>query len=600
MKAGKRPGAGKSVFLEVKKKKAKQFFQQDRFAEAGDLLEEVCARDRRDVESWTLLGVVLDKLGRREKAVECLRQVVKLRPDSVEGLHNLAVSLHRLGEWDELIAIREQIIDLAPDDSENRVRLGSLYQAIKQLPQKAVEQYLLVLEKQPARAGLFDSLAAAYLVQGCYAEAIAAHEKALRLEPANPRYHANLLMSLNYVPEKEPQAVYEAHVEWGRRHGDPKAHNFAMTDPNPARKLRIGYVSPDFRTHSVAYFIEPILANHDKELFEIFCYSAADKSDDCTTRLRAQADHWREIAMLDNRRGAEMVRSDKIDILVDLSGHTAGNRLDVFVGKPAPLQVTYLGYPNTTGLPGMDYRISDALADPVGQGPFYVEQLFRLGRCFLCYRPSELAPAVSALPALAHGFVTFGSFNNLAKINASVVALWAKVLQAVPGSRLLVKNPSLSDPAARERLGGVLAANGIGPERFALIGLVPEVADHFGQYNRVDIGLDTFPYNGTTTTCEALWMGVPVLTLAGDRHAGRVGASLLTALGRPEWIAREQDDYVKLAAALAGDLAGLAEIRAALRAQVATSSLGDAPAMARALEDAYRRMWHALLATATT
>jgi predicted O-linked N-acetylglucosamine transferase (SPINDLY family) len=362
--------------------------------------------------------------------------------------------------------------------------------------------------------------------------------------------------------------------------------------PDPERRLKIGYVSPDFRTHSVAYFFEGLLRWHDNKVVETFCYALTPHKDETTERLQQQASVWRDVSTLDDAALVKQARADGIDILVDLAGHTARNRLTVFAARAAPVQMTYLGYPSTTGLSRMDYRLTDERADPPGEEAFHSERLVRLPGCFLCYQPPLRSPSVAGAPMVHNGYITFGSFNNLAKINANVVALWSEILQAVPGSRLLIKNPSLTDGVTAERYRAMFDTHGISSDRTELLGLVPDPQAHLDTYRRIDIALDTFPYNGTTTTCEALYMGVPVITLAGQAHAGRVGLSILGNLGLDELIARSPDDYVSCAASLATNQERICDLRNTLRERLLTSAICDADSFARKVEQAFRQIWH--------
>ena len=363
-------------------------------------------------------------------------------------------------------------------------------------------------------------------------------------------------------------------------------------DGVPPRRLRLGYVSPDFVHHAVSYFFEPVLTARDPAAFEVFCYSDAPVADAVTQRLRAASDGWRDIAGLSDERVAELVRADRIDILVDLAGHTARNRLLVFARKPAPVQVTWLGYPNTTGLAAIDFRLTEAVSDPLGlTEAWHSEELVRLPGTFSCYAPPPESPPVNALPALAAGQVTFGCFNNLAKVTPPALALWARVLREVAGSRLFLKSPGLADLETVARLREEFALHGIPADRLEFSGAELSVAAHLSLYHRVDVALDTFPYNGTTTTCEALWMGVPVVTLAGATHVSRVGASLLTHLGAPEWIGDAPEAYVARCRGLAADLPRLAVLRSGLRERMRGSPLCDAAGFTRGLEDALRAIW---------
>jgi predicted O-linked N-acetylglucosamine transferase (SPINDLY family) len=427
---------------------------------------------------------------------------------------------------------------------------------------------------------------------GLTQEAEQCYYRALQIRPDYAKTYHALLIAANYHSD-DPERIMREHLAWGEHHRSlkPEENRFA-NPPDPQRRLRLGYVSPDFRTHSVAFFLEPLLAHHDPATVEVYAYAHVPRPDAVTERLKTRVQGWRDIHGLSDDQVADLIRQDRIDILVDLAGHTANNRLLVFARKPAPIQVTYLGYPNTTGLTAIDYRLTDALADPPGETErYHTETLIRLPHGFLCYQPPSHAPAVAPPPAAVNGYVTFGSFNNLAKVTPKVVEVWARILKAVEGARVVMKNKSFSDAATRERCHEQFIRHGIERERIALRDRLTALEDHLGLYHQIDLALDTFPYHGTTTTCEALWMGVPVITLAGHTHAARVGVSLLTRVGLPELIAQNEDDYVERAVALAQDLPRLTELRATLRQRMTQSPLCDAPAFTRNLEAAYREMW---------
>ncbi|MGD9579242.1 MAG: hypothetical protein AB7Y74_13445, partial [Syntrophorhabdus sp.] len=342
---------------------------------------------------------------------------------------------------------------------------------------------------------------------------------------------------------------------------------------------------------SVSYFFLPLLKEHSRS-FEIFCYSDVKRPDQVTACLKGLTDHWRSIVGLTDEEVARQIGQDRIDILVDLAGHTTHNRLPVFAMRPAPVQVTWLGYPNTTGIPVMDYRITDDIADPVGDsGQYHTERLVRLPQGFLCYAPPEEAGEVSSLPALIQGRVTFGSFNNLPKVNEKVVEVWSSILKKVPGSSLMLKSRSLSDKGVRHRYLDMFSRYGVTSERIQLVPYAHMKQEHLSLYGRMDIGLDPFPYNGTTTTCEALWMGVPVVTLKGDRHSSRVGASLLMRVGLEELVAETEEEYVQKAAALANDLNNLASLRGTMRGRMKESPLCDAGSFAQKMEAMYKEIW---------
>ncbi len=617
--------AKKNILLRSKKKKAQALLDDNRLEEARALLEQLAEMDRRDAETRLMLGVIAGRQGDHQQAAEHLgvacalqpgqaplhynlgialresgdleaaieefARAAAIRPDYAEAQECLAHALIQVGDLAEAVAVFRQALRHRPDNAEWHSNLGSVLQAQGHL-EDAVVSYREALRLKPALATAYDSLGSALTSQGKFDEALACYRESLRRFPANHRARSNLLLTLNYLADADPAEVFEEHKRWGTMHGvSDRANPPAGHSPDPERRLRVGYVSPDFRAHSVAFFIEPLLSGHGRQVVEVVCYSDVPRHDAVTTRLRATADLWRDIHGLKDDVVADRVRADGIDILVDLAGHTAHNRLAMFARRPAPVQVTYLGYPGTTGLAAMDYRLTDAVADPDGEDHGYTEQLVRLPPPFLCYQPLTDAPAVSPLPVSRSGHITFGSFNNLAKIGPDVIALWAELTVATPGARLLVKNPSLTDDATRERYYAAFAAAGLARDRVELVGHTPTQAEHLALYSRLDIALDTFPYNGTTTTCEALWMGVPVVTLAGRHHAGRVGASLLTAVGHPEWIAATAKEYVATAAGLAADLDRLRAVRAALRPAVMASALCDAAGFSRRIESAYRDIW---------
>jgi predicted O-linked N-acetylglucosamine transferase (SPINDLY family) len=382
---------------------------------------------------------------------------------------------------------------------------------------------------------------------------------------------------------------------------DPGPSSYAGLDSDPARKLRVGYVSADFRQHAVASFIEPIIAAHDRTQVSVTCYSDG-MPDAVTARLRevARPDAWRDVRPLTDEALARQIIDDKIDILVDLAGHTSGNRLLTFARRPAPVQITYCGYPGTTGLAAIGWRLTDALADPPGDADRqHAEQLWRLPHGFLCFQPDPELGTPSRPPCSLNGgtAVTFGSFNNLSKLGDEVLAAWARILEGVPGSRLFLKSRALTDEEPRQRLRRVFADHGIAPQRLEFAPYAATTQDHLSLYSQVDLALDPFPYNGTTTTCEALWMGVPVLSLGGKTHAGRVGASLLNAVGFPELVVGSIDKYVAAAVALAADRERLATYRAELRPRMTSSPLTNPRLITADIESAYREMWRQFCAT---
>ena len=428
-------------------------------------------------------------------------------------------------------------------------------------------------------------------------EGVGEHARALELAPGdNELILSSLLFSSHYFAEPDPQRLLESHRQYGRLLAAQLANDPAPRHdvaPDPGRRIRVGYVSPNFSRHSVGYFIEPVIAQHDRERFEVYCYSNLASPDDTTARIRSAAGAWREVPGMNDHELAESIAADRIDVLVDLAGHTVGGRLPVFGRRPAPVQMTWLGYPDTTGLATIDYRITDGIADPApGADARYTERLVRVPGLFLCYQPPQDAPAVSDR-AGDPGSVVFCSFNVLDKVNERLIGMWADILRAVPGSRLLLKSRLLQRQEVVGRVAGCFGARGIEAERIELHGWAEDRADHLDLYARADIALDTFPYNGTTTTCEALWMGVPVVTLAGELHMSRVGATLLEAAGLPDLVAASPEAYVQTAVRLAQDVERRRRLRAGLRESLRASPLLDHAGFTRKLEAEIERAWRA-------
>ena len=551
------------------------------------------AATRKQAEVTFNLGNALRDKGRNAEAEREYRAALHIDQGLLEARVNLGALLCATGRAEEGIAEYRQAIALAPQNAEPQYNLGNALQEMGRL-QEAEQAWRNAIAVDANHAKAHGNLGGMLVLQGRIDEGVAAYRRAVALAPEDAELNSNYLLCLHYSESETSETLFAAHRAWGRRFDA-----LAMAHERAARsgRLRIGYVSPDLRTHSVAYFFEPLLKAHDRWQFEVACYAEVLRPDATTARLRALSDRWRSTVGMDDPGLAERIRADEIDILVDLAGHTAWNRLGVFARKPAPVQVTWLGYPNTTGLSSIDYRIVDAVTDPAGSDALACERLLRLDGGFLCYQGRDDAPLPSAPPCTDTGVVTFGSFNNPAKLSPSMLQTWAELLKRVPDSRLLLKGKAFADAGARARLLGAMAAHGVAPERIEAMGWAGDERSHLAMYARVDIALDPFPYNGTTTTCEALWMGVPVVTLRGDRHSGCVGASLLTSAGLPGCIAESRDDYISTAAALASDTARLRELRVCLRAQLLRSSLCDGDAFARRFESALLGVWEHWLTT---
>jgi len=564
---------------------------QGRLDDAIACYERALALDPQLAEAHNARGGIAAGQGRAEEAVAAYRRAIELRPDFAEAFTNMGVALKQLGRLEEAFAACSRAIELRPDDATSQINLGSVLQAQGRLDE-AEACYARAVSLDGGSRTARENLSNAVACQGRMAEAEALQHAVVAASPDAVLAHSNLLFCLNYRADVSADYVFERHREWGMRHADGLARGDHANDRNPERRLRIGYVSPDFRNHSVARFIEPLLARHDRSLFEITGYAEIKQADAVTERIRAAMDRWRSTVGLNDDELAAQIRDDAIDILVDLAGHTSGNRLLTFARKPAPVQVSWLGYANTTGVRAIDWRFSDAECEPAGDADRRSsEAIWRLPHGFHCFGPPAQAPAVVPPPMEQAGFVTFGSFNNFLKLAPETIQLWARILQAVPGARLMLKSNFLFDAAAHRRHLERFAASGIDPARVTMLPYIADDNGHLSAYGQVDIALDPFPYNGTTTTCEALWMGVPVVTLAGDRHAARVGASLLTRVGLGELIAADADDYLRIASTLAAAPDRLAELRGGLRARMAASPLCDGAGFARDIEAAFRAMW---------
>ncbi|MGD1277005.1 MAG: tetratricopeptide repeat protein [Tepidisphaeraceae bacterium] len=533
------------------------------------------------------LGVALQHRGRLDEAVAAFRQAVAVQGDFVAALNNLGGLLAAKNQPDEAIPLLRRAVQLWPDSVAAHINLGTALQQAGQIDQ-AIAEFRAVLLLRPDFADGHNNLANAHKEIAQWPAAIAAYRRAVELQPDNAALHSNLIGALNYAQD-DPAALRRELEIWNQRHARPLRGQICPhdNDPSPQRRLRIGYVSADFRFHPVGRFLAPLLAHHDHGPFEIFCYGDVQHADEMTGRLRSACDVWRDIRGGSDEQVAELIRQDRIDVLVDLSLHTGGNRLLVFARKPAPVQVTYLAYCGTSGLETMDYRLTDPYLDPPGMDESaYSEKSVRL-RTYWCYEPCIAEIEVGQPPALASGRVTFGCFNNYCKVSPGTWRAWRRLLQAVPGSGLVVYCPFGSH---RDRLAGELTAAGLDADRLTLVSAAPTAA-YFEQYRRIDIALDPFPFCGGTTTCDALWMGVPVVTLAGATAVGRGGVSILSNVGFGELVAQSVEQYVEIAAALAGDPRRLAELRSGLRARMQRSPLMDAGRFAKDVESAYREMW---------
>src|SRR3989344_4672777 len=536
------------------------------------------------------LGSLYNALNKLDEAIACYRKALALRPDDAETLNNLGNTLKDQGMLDEAIDCYRRALAIQPDYAEAYTNLGIALTDRGNLDE-AIACYRQALAVSPDYVIALNRLGLALNNRGAPDEAMACYRQALAIQPDSVEAHSNKLLIAHYAAQYSPAELLAEHLKFAEQFEAPLKPSWRphTNTRDPEKRMKVGYVSPDLRHHAVAYFIEPVLAHHDKSRVEVFCYYNHTRQDSFTDRLRAAADHWASCQDMPDERLAERIRADGIDILVDLAGHTGENRLLVFARKPAPVQVTYLGYINTTGLSAMDYRLTHIDADPPGNEAYYSETLYRLpGDLWWCYRPPPGMPGVAPPPAIANGFVTFGSTNNIAKLSPETIATWADVLRALPDARLIMAG--IPQGSAQQSLCERFSAHGIDPQRLTVHGRLSP-GRYWELHHQIDIVLDPFPYNGGTTTCDALSLGVPVVALAGQEFVSRMGYALLKNIGLPELAAASRQDYVKIAVSLAGDPERLKTLRTGMRERLAASPLRDEAGFTRNLETAYREMW---------
>jgi len=594
------------------------------------LSEEAAASCRKAIalkpafaEAHSNLGNALMALGKLDDAIKCYRQAIRHKPDFATAYRNLGAALNAQGQFDDAIVSHRQALVLKPDYAEVHSNLGVTLEALGRL-EEAIACYRQALKFQPNFADAHTNLGNALRTQGRLDEAIKSYRDAILFNPIhvqaysnlgaalqnsglldeagkcfrkaiaiNPNFneaYSNLLFCQLHQPNLDFEAYRADQQAFAERFEAPLRAGWQphRNDTDPARQLKIGFVSGDLRNHAVAKFIEPIWAALPRAEFELWAYATHAIDDAGTQRLREHVQHWRNVSALDNEALAGQIRADEIDILIDLSGHTANNRLLTFARKPAPVQITYLGFPGSSALQAMDYRLTDIHTDPAGSEAWYQEALLRMPDSLWCYKPTSGMPEVNALPALDNGFLTFASLNNVNKLDEPTINLWGQLLRAVPESRLLLA--TVPEGHTREQLTRKFADQGIEAARLAFEGMLPNASFH-RLFHRVDIALDPVTMNGATTTCEGLWMGVPTLSLVGQRFGMRAGLSLLSAAGVPEFAVANAEDYVQLAQHYASHLGQLSQLRATLRDKVAQSPLMDTDRFAQSLTSMLRECW---------
>jgi len=572
--------------------------EQKDFKKASSALKDALVYNSKNADIYFNLGVMYAERQKWDRAKVNYELVVHLDPAHATAYNNLGVIHRRQGNLDAAVASFEKAVNIDPRMSLANKNLGAVYGAMGRMAE-SLRLTRVALEAAPKDAEAYNNLALLYRDQ-CDVDKCVEHlEMCLTLDPENQHARSNRLMSLNYQSERTREEVFEAHRSWGEsiEKRTPAYSSWKATGGRDGL-LRVGYISPDFYAHSVSYFIHAALRHHDPTYVHVTCYSDVVIEDDKTKLFRSFVPSWRSILGLPDEEVARLIHDDGIDILVDLTGHTGNNRLAVLARRPAPITVTWVGYPHTTGLSRVDYRISDERADPCDLPGLTTEKIVHLPECFLCYTPPEGAPPVVPRPAHeTYGCITFGCFNNLAKVSSLTIRLWCRLLHEVPDARLFLKSKAFMCTEVQDKFRRLFAAYGIEAHRLDLSGLQRQTGSHLQMYSLVDVALDTAPYAGTTTTCEALYMGIPVVSLRGNGiHAQSVGASLLAAVQLEDLVAGTEEEYVQKAAALARNSTRLSALRAGLRRRMLRSVLCDGPRHTSRLE----RLFASLVAKRNT
>ncbi len=541
------------------------------------------------VEALCNLGNALKDQGKLEEAIACYQRAISIAPNYAEAYNNLAGVLQQQGKLNEAVAWYQGALLLSPGLAEAHCNLGTVFRE-QGRPDDAVAAHRRAIELRPDYAEAWNHLGTALKDKADLDGAVECYRRALALRPDFVSVHSNLLFAMHFSERFDVAAIFEEQRRFDEQHTRPLARFIQphTNDRSPERRLRVGYVSPDFCNHCLTFFTLPLLEAHNRQQLEVFCYADVVRPDAMTERIKGRADVWRNIMGLSPQHAADLVREDRIDILVDLTMHMNRHHLMLFARKPAPVQVCWLAYPGSTGVSAIDYRLTDPHLDPPGLfDRFYAEESIRLTDTFWCYDPLTDEPAVNPLPAQNNGYLTFGSLNNFCKVNDMTLKLWADVLKNVDRSRLVL----LADEGShRQRTLDVFEQHGIDRDRITFFSRHPR-EQYLALYHGIDMGLDTLPYNGHTTSLDAYWMGVPVVTLVGATVVGRAGLSHLTNLGLRELLAETPEQYIRIASQLARDLDELSRLRQTLRSTMESSPLMDAPRFARGMEQAYRTMW---------
>lgn len=553
-------------------------------AEAG--FKQFLATTPKHPEVLFNLGLTLHQQGRLQEAIASYQQALQIKPGLIQACQNLGSAFHTLNHLDAALQQYQAALALQPDHVELLNNLGNVLKDLGRLDE-AIAQYERALQLNPAHFKAHNNLGNAFKELGLLDHAVACYQKALEINPQQLDTFSNLLFVMSYHPQCTPEQYLAHATHYGKMVSTQIQPFTAWAAPGP--RLKVGLVSGDLRNHPIGYFLESILRHINPQQVELVAYSTKPHEDELTARIKPLFSHWRLLSGLSNEAAARQIHADGIQVLVDLSGHTAHNRLPIFAWKPAPVQASWLGYFASTGLPQMDYLLADPVSIPQANRQHFSETICYLPDTRLCFTAPD-APPVAPLPALRNGYVTLGCFQNLSKIGDHVLVAWTSILRALPSARLRLQNPQLASAAVVGHVQQRLLEHGIGTERVIMVGPGTR-SDYFAAHAEVDMILDTFPYPGGTTTCEALWMGVPTLTLAGDTLLARQGASLLSNAGLCDWVVNTTEDYIARAVELASQLGNLATLRSTLREQVNDTPLFDAATFAKNLELALHDMW---------
>ena len=598
---------------------------QQKYNEAIGCFKKIIKNQADNIDALNLVGDCLRQSGKFDDALHYFKKVLALNPSDPPVHANLAALFLQKGQPDQALLHAQKAEAHCGSNIQFLYHYGLILFALNKL-HLAANQFKKVLNTDPDHYGAIINLSLIKMLlgdlksaetmllkqnktfpndytillnlgfcneqQGLIEKAIEYYKHAASTKDKNRlNAYSGQLFLHHYQWHNSPETLYKYHCQFSDQLEKKSVYPFNMKAYSSQKKLNIGYVSPDFRKHPVGFFIHPILKHHDKASFHIFCYSNTQQIDGMTNEIKKLVYKWTDIRALSNDAICHAIHKDRIHILVDLSGHTTNNCLGVFGMKPAPVQVSYLGYPGTTGISQIDYRITDQWADPQGNDKYYTEKLIRMPHCFLCYHPDPQSPSIANLPAQKNGWISFGSFNRMPKLNDHILDIWAQILKRLKKSRLFLKTKAFNDVEIQKRIKTFFYKRGVEENQLILLAHLPSREQHLSLYNQMDIALDTFPYHGTTTTCEALWMGVPVITLEGEAHVSRASVSILQSIGLQDFIAKNPDEYIEKAIQMGKNFNFLSQLRQQLRSIIGFSSLCKHQAFVSTLEHKYQWMW---------